>query len=105
MSEVIFNQAPATKAFWLSWYNVLPMASFELHRPWWISGYRVSDDAETICAALIAPDESAAKQFILNAYDEPPKSVEWRFCEERFGDWSPFSDRFPRADWMKWEPT
>lgn len=105
MKESIYKEAPVAKAFWVSWYNVLPMGSFELHRPWWISGYRASDEAETICAAIIAPNEEAAKQIILNAYDEPPKSVEWRFCNERPDDWSPFNDRFPRADWMKWSAT
>jgi len=33
--------------------------------------------------------------------------VSWYCPEDRFvtqkpADWSPFSDRFPRADWMQW---
>lgn len=102
MSNAIIKEAPAAKAFWLSWYNVQSIETFELHRPWWISGYRDSDDAETVCAAIIAPDEKRAKALILAAYDKPPKSVEWRFCEERPNDWTPFNDRFQRADWMRW---
>lgn len=97
----IAKEAPASKAFWVSWYNVLPIGSFELHRPWWISGYR-ADDAETMCAAIIAPDEEGAKALVMAAYDEPPEEVEWRFCEERADDWSPFNDRFQRANWMRW---
>jgi hypothetical protein len=91
------------KKFWISWYCAADdMGKFELHTPWWISGTRCSDDAETICAAVQAEDEEAAKKAILNSYDDPPKDLEWRFVNERSADWSPFCDRFQQAKWMKW---
>lgn len=90
------------KRFWLSWYSTR-MGDFELHWPWWVSGIRCSDDAETVCAAVIAEDEDAAWQVIIDSHDEPkPKELEKRFCNERDDDWLPFCDRFPRDDWMQW---
>ncbi len=88
------------------------MSSFELHWPWWISGYRMDgddgqDDTPTIVAGVRAPNEEMAKDIIIRAYDDPPASLEWRFVEERSDDWTPYeSDRFPKADWMpEWPPT
>lgn len=89
------------KRFWISWYE--PDGSgFELHAPWWISGFRCNDDANTICAAVIARDEDAAKGVICDAHDDPDGHIEWRFCTEKGDDWEPFCERFPRADWMQW---
>jgi hypothetical protein len=92
------------KNWWVSWYNTHTGDAFELHSPWWVSGTRMSDDADTIVAAIRAPSEKAAKGKVIAAYDRPPvTSLEWRFCEERPEDWSPFgSDRFPQAAWMQW---
>lgn len=92
------------KNWWISWEcpNDL-MGKFELHSPWWVSGY--NDEMETICAAVQAPDEEGAKRLIIMAHDEPrPRDLVWRFVSERPSDWLPFSGRFPRADWMKWTP-
>jgi hypothetical protein len=88
--------------FWVSWYNTEPLEQFELHSPWWISGSRSSDGAETICAAITAATESDAKETVLASYDNRPEHIEWRFCEARPVEWSPFGDRFPRAAWMDW---
>lgn len=90
------------KKYWISWYMTRDAGPFELHTPWWVSGLRVSDDAQTICAAIVAASEIDAKQKIKNSYDNPPENLEFRFCEERSSDWSPFSGRFKRADWMIW---
>lgn len=90
--------------FWLSWYCADDdMGKFELHSPWWISGTRMTDDASTICAAVQAEDEEAAKEVVSASYDIRPASLEWRFCEPRASDWTPFSERFPRWEWMKWQ--
>lgn len=88
--------------FWLSWYHTEDMGPLELHSPWWVSGYRGSDDAATICAAVIATDETEAESLIRASYDTQPDGIDWRFCEEQTRDWSPFCDRFPRRDWMQW---
>ncbi|MDP3869168.1 hypothetical protein [Phenylobacterium sp.] len=83
--------------FWISWYG--ENGVFELHSPWWVSGYR--DDDFIFCAAVIAPDEAAAKAQIVETHDEPVE-LEWRFAEERPDDWTPFCGRFPRSPWMRW---
>jgi len=88
-------------AWWVSWYSTAPLSTFELHSPWWVSGYRCSDDAETVCAAVRADTEDDAKAFICGAYDDKPEAVEWRFCEPLDG--SPFSGSFPQAQWMAWD--
>lgn len=94
------------KNFWLSWYHA---GAFELHTPWWISGYRSAqedqeEDQATICAAVVAESEEAAKQLIIACHDTPPTEIEFRFVEERPSGWSPFCDRFRAASWMRWPP-
>lgn len=90
------------KRFWVSWYATPRNGPFTLHTPWWLSGERCSDGAKTVCAAILAKDEAAAKEAIFAAHDVRPKQIELRFCNERPSDWDPFCDRFPRAKWMKW---
>lgn len=98
---------PAKKYFWTSWYHSAVLTAFELHHPWWISGYRPGNSnvdplsAQTICAAIEAETEEEAKEIVLKSYDTPPEDLEWRFVTEKYG--SPFSERFPRADWMQWD--
>ena len=89
--------------WWVSWYNSGRRDAFELHSPWWVSGTRLDDDADTIVAAVRAPTEKDAKAKIITAYDRPAvSSLEWRFCKPQADDWQPFNDRFPRSDWMRW---
>lgn len=83
--------------WWVSWYFAGP---FEYHGPWWISGSRAGQD--TICAAIVAESEDAARQVVAEAHDESEPVIEWRFVKPRDGGWSPFSDRFERAEWMRW---
>ena len=97
------------KPFWISWVAVMPNGSWELHSPWWISGYRLWSDAAgeafedpTVCAAVMALSCQDAKDMICRAHDLIEEPIEWRFCEERPAEWTPFCDRFPRADWMVW---
>jgi len=93
--------------YWVSWYAVPKRLSangnFELESPWWISGWRDSDGADTICAAIMAETENEAKEAIYKAYDKRPRNLEFRFCEKQTEDWSPFNSRFQRSAWMKWE--
>ena len=91
----------SAQAWWISWYNTAPLSSFELHSPWWVSGYRCSDDAETIVAAVRAVDETAAWAQVQDAYDDEPDSLERRFTEPLTA--SPFTGRFPQAGWMAWD--
>lgn len=96
------------KNFWVSWWQNRELGPFELHSPWWVSGSRglgPSTFDESIVAAVKAEDEAAARQVVVDSYDKSPDEIEFRFVEERPNDWEPFSDRFPRAEWMKWEKT
>ena len=85
--------------FWVSWWQDGEV-SFELHSPWWRSGMR-ADGVSSICAAVMAADIPSAKAIIEKAHDKPV-SIAWRFVEIMPDDWTPFNDRFRRADWMKW---
>lgn len=91
------------KNYWVSWYTTEKMGLFDLYSPWWYTGHRVSDGAPTVCAAVKAQSEEEAKLVVLKSYDKTPLEIEWRFCNERPADWSPFNARFPRGKWMEWE--
>lgn len=85
----------------VSWYNGTPLTEFELHAPWWVTGYDAEGN-ETLVAAVRAKDEHAAKEQILRAYDHyAPGSLRWRFCEPLDGE--PFNSRFPKNEWMAWD--
>lgn len=86
--------------WWVSWYAPRELGGFHLLSPWWWSGFR--DEDAVICAAIQADEEEWARDVILVSYDSKPADLEWRFVEQRSADWSPFSDRFPRAGWMIW---
>lgn len=96
--------------YWVSWCHDAEMGVFELRNPWWVSGsFALWDDGsdedytvQTICAAVEAASLDAAKKAVISAYDTPPSDMVWRFAEERPDNWSPFSERFQRADWMQW---
>lgn len=92
------------KPFWVSWYSPRELGPWQLRSPWWVSGFALEADGDvpTICAAVMAEDEAGAKQRVMASYDTEPSGLEWRFCEPRPADWSPFNDRFPAAKWMQW---
>lgn len=92
----------APRPYWVSFHS--RSGTFELHSPWWISGYGSEDDAEfdIICAALMATDDEDVRRQISACHDEPDFQAWFRFIEPRAPDWSPFSDRFRKADWMQW---
>lgn len=92
------------KRWWISWYES-DLETFEYHGPWWTSGETLGEPVHyTICAAVVAEDEAAARAVITEAHDSRDDSTipEWRFCNERPPDWSPFGERFERSEWMKW---
>lgn len=101
MADAISN-----RNYWVSWYSTAEMGEWELHSPWWKSGVRGSDHAATICAAIRAISPEEVRRKVAAAYDvrieNPLTDIEWRFINQRADDWEPFTDRFPRADWMKW---
>lgn len=89
--------------FWVSWHHDIDqITNFELHYPWWISGS--TDTTYTICAAIMAENEEDAKNIVLSSFDFKNSSLltTWRFVDKQAPDWSPFCDRFAKADWMSW---
>jgi hypothetical protein len=89
------------KNWWISWWHETEFGAYEFRGPWWISG----EDAggrQSVCAAVRAPSEEAAEALVSHLYDAGGIEPEIRFCEERPVGWSPFCDRFPRANWMEW---
>lgn len=101
----LHNRTPGLRRWWVSWYADDP--SFEYHGPWWVSGSELNGPIDNITsvpiivAAVLAPSREEAVGVIVEAHDN--QTVDrWRFESERPEDWSPFSDRFRRADWMQW---
>jgi hypothetical protein len=88
-------------SYWLSWEHKGKYGSFTLDWPWWISGS--GSGYQSICAAVRASNEEEAKEIVLKSFDERPKEeITWRFVNDREDGWSPFCERFPKADWMVW---
>lgn len=88
----------ANKRWWLSFY-VDEDHGWLIESPWWISGY--GENTNIVVVAMVATTEDEAKDKVLSGIDEGAK-FEWRFVIEKENDWSPFGDRFQRADWMEW---
>lgn len=96
---------PALRPFWVSWYAPHDGTGWTLRSPWWYSGYRsrADDDVDTICCgAVMAEDEPGAQAVIRAAHDRPVPNLEFQFTEERPAEWSPYTERFRKADWMQW---
>jgi len=88
--------------YWLSWWHSNQyMGAFELHWPWWISG-QGNGDRQSICAAIRADSAIDAEMIVHTSYDNEPLVLHVRFCDEQPPSWSPFCERFPRAEWMQW---
>ena len=86
------------KNFWLSWIET---GAFSLSSPWWVSGEIADGKGTKIVAAVYARSGDEARAVVTRCRDTKT-APEFRFVEERPADWIPFSDRFPRADWMLW---
>lgn len=84
------------RPYWLSWYGV---STFELHAPWWRSGFD-GNDRPIFCAALRAASDAEARAIVSEAHDDPSVKPEFRFVEERDAAWTPYCDRFRKAGWM-----
>jgi hypothetical protein len=89
--------------FWVSWYQPT-----EDYRPltyppnnhilgWWCSGH--AEVGSTICAAIEAENEEAAREAVLKDWPEAFDVEDWRFINEKPNDWKP-GDRFSLSDWM-----
>lgn len=90
------------KKFWVSWWHSSEdMGEFELHTPWWISGWR-EDGYASVVATVLANSEAAAEKIVRGSYDNKQVALSWRFCDEQPEDWTPFNSRFKRFPWMEW---
>lgn len=87
------------KHWWVSWYSKDP--AFALWFPWWVSGWTEGGE-DIIVAALIADTQEAAVELVFEAYDTRPDALEFRFIDELEAGKSPYSERFPKADWHVW---
>lgn len=104
-------KTPKKPAWWISWYHPAELGGFELHWPWWSSGWSFDKDGNEInifVAAVRADSEDEAFDLIESSYDEKPeKGLERRFCDKLEEDeskpWEHAGGRFQLGDWMSWE--
>ena len=87
------------KKYWISWYHAEDFTPFTLDTAWWVSGEDMNN-RQTICAAIFSDHVALAHQQIQMLYDATPKEIEFRFCEEKPDEWTPYCERFPKAEWM-----
>lgn len=48
------------------------------------------------------PISEREKGTVYNCYDKRQDDIEFRFVIKEGKEWSPFCDRFPKAEWMEW---
>ena len=90
------------KIFWMSWWQKTDDYRPITYPPnkgiigWWCTGMRLQDEANSICAMVIAENELEAKNTIKQDW---PESEEWRFCGEVEN--TTLSDRFRIENWMQ----
>ena len=107
MDEAEPQGVPGPHRFWASWYEPVhqwhhvngPENEAEYLTPsWpdtikllgeWVTGYRMSDDAQTVCALLEAPSRAS----VVDALEAEKREV--RFVSWRDADYQPPADRFP----------
>lgn len=71
-------------AYWLSWWHHSHQGEFEIHSPWWKTGYRDGADGKTecsICCAVMANNLEEAWEYIYSSYDKRPEALDVRFEE------------------------
>lgn len=89
---------------------------FEMHTPWWTSGY--GDGYATVVALVPADTEDDAWAYVRACHDKPlAADIRVRFCslstrKKKEGgndetpiegaEWPVGGDRFQRSDWMVW---
>lgn len=92
--------------WWVSWFSPEKYGGFELHVPFWRSGWYFTDESEevTIFVAVVrAPNEDEAFAQITGSYFEQPEGgVSRRYCKtlEHPYPWEREGTRFEREDWM-----
>lgn len=94
------NTIPHWVSFWINDNNC---DKFEIHFPWWITGYDMNDRT-SICVAIYAHDVEHAKRLVEESFDDGFSLDEWRFADERSSpNFIQQSGRFTiNRDWMVW---
>lgn len=96
------------KPYWCRFYVLTrELGFFEYEGPWWMSGYTMDDDEQTVvCAAVMADSEDGARKTLEACFDEGHAMARWDNGDELGMDWQPSpkgsGSRFQRAEWMRW---
>lgn len=96
--------------YWCSFYFIGAHGADSDYRPinfppheailgYWNSGYRLYDEAITLCLLVQAETEDEAKNIIKIEWPESVSAC-WRFFNEHDNLWLP-GDRFPISDWAE----
>lgn len=101
----------AKHLFWTSWFSDGNHDEFELHGPWWVTGYDAQERIIYV-AGIAAYTEAEAIDVITAA--SGGADIEVLFCTDEglaSADNPPWSTlgggpalRFPRHEWMAWKP-
>jgi hypothetical protein len=88
--------------FWASFWTTTP-ERWEYEGPWWVTGEtgHHGNTATSICLAVQAESEEQVRAIIVAAHGGTAPD-EWRFVNPRQDDWTPYSNRFRPASWMRW---
>lgn len=95
------------KWWWVSWFSPEEYGGFELHIPFWRSGWYFTNDSKEVTifvAAVSGASEEDVFAKISAAYDTPPvDGVSKRFCEplQQPYPWEREGTRFVKEDWME----
>lgn len=92
----LWHRNDTPRKWWARWIATSP---FTLYAPFWVTG-ETFDGLPIMCAAIKAHDKETARRIVIHAHDKPIDS-EKVYIDSRDGDWEPFSDRFPKRDWME----
>jgi hypothetical protein len=81
--------------WWISWYELGddPKTNPSGVVAFYCTGFRVVDDAATICAVVDASSEEAAREIVRKGWPGA-SDKEWRFVSARPRGWLPSSERF-----------
>ena len=81
--------------FWASWWtkqvDIVQNNGRFMHQ-FWVSGQRLSDDAESVCSLMTGVSAKDVEQYVKAFFTD----ADMRFCEVKPAGWQPPADRFPR---------
>ena len=77
---------------------------FKYPGPWWHRLGKTGDGQMLVAmfAAITAENERAVKAIVVQNLLKGAKIMQWNNPVLRLPGWSPFSEAFPRGEWMQW---